>query len=376
MLNLMVIQTAFLVDYMNGLLKYMGIGNFFSSGSSSDTTGRKKIVNCSINGTVNVDIDRNAIGAAFSSLHSVPEPRPTSPKFQRGTLPRSDSSENLLDEHIESAAITISDRKGSSGDIDPVEGIKYIHEVSKDPKLVEVDEQRFRIKLDISGSRIAIEHGSKRFLKRVNIAQCKYEDSFFDLFKDANVRLHYSIRAMEVLETCTVHELARLPYFPYANQRYKELVLAAIKTVLLAPSTDRESRITKRLIVGCASRYTYSLTAMLNLKHPQSPDDENFDIIQLAGVDLRRMDLKRLNFSGANLDRADLRGSDVKTVNFQWASMKKVNMRGADIKGSFFLGADVQDMNMIGMEVSMSVCRGLDREKVKTRHCSSCCIVC
>lgn len=61
----------------------------------------------------------------------------------------------------------------------------------------------------------------------------------------------------------------------------------------------------------------------------------------LAGLDLRRQNLRGMNFAGANLQDSDFRGADLGGVNFEGANLRRAVFSGAYLGATVFDNADL-----------------------------------
>ena len=93
-------------------------------------------------------------------------------------------------------------------------------------------------------------------------------------------------------------------------------------------------------------------------------DDNAEESLVLAGVDLRRVDLRDLNFAradmyGVNLqkawmDRVNLQGTTLRWADMQWTYPRWANLRGADLRSADFYGAKLDGADLRGARANSS----------------------
>lgn len=82
-------------------------------------------------------------------------------------------------------------------------------------------------------------------------------------------------------------------------------------------------------------------------KHKQAQTNIDFNCCDFRGLDLRGLDAKDINFSGAYFRAADLRGIDFSLANLEGASLAS-----AQVSGCLF------PANISADEISMSIDKG------------------
>lgn len=80
--------------------------------------------------------------------------------------------------------------------------------------------------------------------------------------------------------------------------------------------------------------------------------------VELAGKNLRELDLSRIDFKGANLSASDLYGADLSDAN-----LRRVNLKGATLDRANIARADFSDANLEGVSLlRMTIFTTLERD--------------
>jgi uncharacterized protein YjbI with pentapeptide repeats len=74
--------------------------------------------------------------------------------------------------------------------------------------------------------------------------------------------------------------------------------------------------------------------------------DEKNQSMGLMRVTFKSADLRRADFSGANLARADLRFAKLSGANLAGATLREADASGADLRGALLQGADATGLDV------------------------------
>ena len=178
-----------------------------------------------------------------------------------------------------------------------------------------------------------------------------YSDEFLSAFSKSAEGSEASNQALAALKRCAPQELARLPLFDTASNAYKDIVAPACKKFLLAKDDHSEMLETKRMIMLCASQYSYASKLKKVLGVSKN------DVICLSHVNLSYQDLNRINLENALLAHTNLIGTNLEWatldgINFTETDLSQTNLHGASLKKTFLENADLSRQDLRDVDFS------------------------
>lgn len=82
----------------------------------------------------------------------------------------------------------------------------------------------------------------------------------------------------------------------------------------------------------------------------------------------RRLDLRKVDLSGANLSEVDLSGAILWGANLSKADLSGANLWGADLSGTNFKGADISETDLSGANLRRADLRGVNLSRANFRR--------